>query len=184
MPDPNPNTDSTQQFALSEIDINDIVERPGLTEPVTVDFNGSVIEPQEVNDDIIAGAIRDDDLPDAILKAIMTGMADEQYALLKLRLQKEKEGKDVTRMCTSRGALLKYMSETLLQRQALVGGSGELDLKSPKFRAIIKMFLDIVKDTFDEVKIPIEYRDLFFHALGHNLEGWEHKAEKIVKSIH
>lgn len=75
------------------------------------------------------------------------------------------------------------MSETLIQRQALVGGSSDLDLKGPKFREIIKMFLGIIADTFDEVKIPIEFRDMFFHALARSLDGWESKAEKILKTV-
>jgi hypothetical protein len=75
------------------------------------------------------------------------------------------------------------MSETLIQRQALIGGAGDLDLKGPKFREIIKMFLGVIAETFEGVKIPSEYKDLFFHALGKNLEGWEIRAEKILKTV-
>jgi hypothetical protein len=182
-----PDTDNTSQaLAVSEIDPAEVVERPKAAEqqPVTVDYNDTiVVPPQDVNDDIITITIRDDELPDAILKAIMSGLAEEQSALKNLRLQREKENKDFSKLCISRGTLLKYMSEAVIQRQALVGGSGDLDLKGPKFREIIKMFLQVIKDTFDEVKIPPEYRDLFFHALGHNLLGWEQKAEKIIKTI-
>ena len=166
----------------SEVDPNEIVERPREQQSVTtIDCNDVVS--QEVNDDIITVTIREDELPDSILKAIMLGFAEEASVLHKVRLQKEKENKDVSRLCISRATLLKYMSETVIQRQALVGGSGELDLKSPKFREIIKMFLKVISETFDEIKVPAEYRDMFFHALGQNLEGWETKAEKIIKNI-
>ena len=70
-----------------------------------------------------------------------------------------------------RGTLLKYMSETLLQRQALMGSVGEIDLRGPKFREIFKMLLGIVSETFDEIKAPPEYKELFFHALSKNLDG-------------
>jgi hypothetical protein len=75
------------------------------------------------------------------------------------------------------------MSETLIQKQALSGNMGNFDLRSPKFREVFKMFLTLISDTFDEVKIPSEYREMFFHALSRNLEGWEERADKIVKAM-
>ena len=142
-----------------------------------------MVPPDPANDDIITISIRDDELPDAVLKAVLLGLADEQQALRNLRVKKEKEDKDISHLSLKRGTLLKYMSETLIQRQALVGGTGEIDLKSPKFREVIKMFLQIIADTFDEVKIPSEYRDMFFHALSRKMDGWEMKAEKVLKNI-
>ncbi|MBE3085435.1 MAG: hypothetical protein IMZ64_04385 [Bacteroidetes bacterium] len=170
---------------MSEQDLNGIVQQPVSDNRLdTVDYeNTVVVPPQEVNDDIITITIKDDELPDAVLKAVLMGLAEEQNAIRNVRIQKEKEKKDVTRLSLSRGQLLKYMSETIIQRQALIGGSGDLDLKGPKFREIIKMFLGVIADTFDEVKIPMEFKDMFFHALGKNLEGWESRAEKIMKTV-
>ena len=175
-------------LTLSEVlDANAVVEQPKSGDRQLDNFdyeNTVVVPPQEVNDDIITVTIRDDELPDAVLKAVLLGLAEEQQALKNARVKKEKKGEaDVTRLCLSRGTLLKYMSETLIQRQALIGGAGDLDLKGPKFREIIKMFLGVIADTFEEVKIPAEYKDLFFHALGKNLEGWENRAEKILKTV-
>lgn len=175
-------------LTLSEVlDANDLVEQPKASGDRQLDNfdyeNTVVVPPQEVNDDIITITIRDDELPDAVLKAVLMGLAEEQQAIRTARIQKAKENKDVTRLSLSRGTLLKYMSETLIQRQALIGGAGDLDLKGPKFREIIKMFLGVIADTFEEVKIPSEYKDLFFHALGKNLEGWEARAEKILKTV-
>jgi hypothetical protein len=154
--------------------------------PVSIESTSAdaiMVPPDPANDDIIMISIRDDELPDAVLKAVLLGLADEQMALRNLRVKKEKENKDISHLSLKRGTLLKYMSETLIQRQALVGGTGEIDLKSPKFREVIKMFLQIIADTFDEVKIPSEYRDLFFHALSRKMDGWEMKAEKVLRNI-
>ena len=174
-------------LTISEISSNDVVEQPktsGDRQLDNYDYESTVVVPsQEVNDDIITITIRDDELPDAVLKAVLMGLAEEQQAIRAARIQKAKENKDVTRLSLSRGTLLKYMSETLIQRQALIGGTGDLDLKGPKFREIIKMFLGVIAETFEEVKIPSEYKDLFFHALGKNLEGWENRAEKILKAV-
>jgi len=142
-----------------------------------------VIPPQIVEEDSISITIKDDDLPDAILKAVLLGLSEEQQALKNLRAKKDLENKDTSSISFKRGSLLKYMSETLIQRQALVGGSGDIDLKGPKFREIFKMILTMVSETFEEVKIPPEFRDLFFQALSRNMVGWEVKAEKILKNV-
>lgn len=171
--------------SVSQIDPSSVLEPPKnnqVIDPVNYE-DAVIIPPQEVNDDIISITIKDDELPDAVLKAVLLGLSEEQQALKDLRVKKSKENKDVSRICLQRGTLLKYMSETLIQRQALVGNTGDLDLKSPKFREVIKMFLSTISDTFDEVKIPSEFRDIFFHRLGRNLEGWEVKATKILKTM-
>jgi hypothetical protein len=158
-----------------------IQEAPSV--PAESGSDAVMVPPEPLDNDIITVSIREDELPDAVLKAVLLGLADEQQALRNSRVEREKTGKDISNVSFKRGTLLKYMSETLIQRQALVGGTGEIDLKSPKFREVIKMFLQIIADTFDEVRIPPEYRDLFFQSLSHKMEGWEMKAEKVLKNI-
>jgi hypothetical protein len=143
-----------------------------------------LIPPEEVCDDIITAAIQNDEVPDVVLKGVLLGMAEEQRALRDIRVKKTKENKETSQYSTKRGTLLKYMSDALIQRQALVSTAGELDIKGPKFREIIKLFLTMIRETFEELKIPTEYRDQFFVALGRNLEGWESKVEKILKVMH
>jgi hypothetical protein len=74
------------------------------------------------------------------------------------------------------------MSETLIQRQALIGGSGEIDVRGPKFREVVRLFLEMISDTMNEVNIAPEYKDVFFSALKQKVDGWESKVEKILKS--
>lgn len=143
----------------------------------------SVTPPEELLDDDVCIAIREDEVPDAVLKAVLLGLAEEQSSLRKLRETRSKDDKDTSFISLKRGTLLKYMSETLLQRQVLMGTVGEIDLRGPKFREIFKMLLNTISETFDEIKIPPEYREMFFHALSKNLEGWEERAEKIIKAM-
>jgi len=177
-----PETDLT----LSDLNLDSVIEQSkadNQNQIQTIDYaDNAVVLPQEVNDDIITVTIKDDELPDAVLKAVLLGLAEEQQALKDLRIDKAKENKDITKLAVSRSTILKYISETILQRQALVGGAGDIDLRGPKFQEIIKMFLGIISNTFDQVKIPPEYKSMFFHALQKNLQGWEMKAEKILKT--
>jgi len=138
---------------------------------------------EEASADPICAAVLENDVPDVVLKAVIYGFAEEQASLRNLRQKKATEGKDSSGISIRRGQLLKYMSETLIQKQALMGMTGEIDFRGPKFREVFKMFLETISDTFDEVKIPTEFKEMFFHALSKNLEGWEVKAEKVVKKM-
>lgn len=168
---------------IAQLDVNEIIDKSdSSSSPATLE-EAVVLPAHELDDDIISLTIKEDELPDAVLKAVLLGLSEEQQALRDLRVKKHEEKKDTSHISLKRGTLLKYMSETLIQRQALVGGTSKLDLRSPKFREVIKMFLGIISETFDEIKIPPEYRDLFFQALASNLDGWEIKAEKIINRM-
>lgn len=182
MPDP----------TYKDIDLDDLIKAPDGMDSVVREPEPlaslpanlpdmTVLSPEEQADDQICIAIKDDEVPDTVLKAIVYGFAEEQASLKNLRVKKGKDGKDTSYISLKRGMLLKYMSETLIQKQALMGVTGDLDLRSPKFREVFKMFLETISDTFDEVKIPSEFKEMFFHALTKNLEGWENRAEKAIR---
>jgi len=166
----------------SGIDSSEIVKK-GDSFPA-IEEDSIVVPAEEVKDDVVLLSVREEDDPDVVLKAVLYGLAEEQFSLRSLRKKKELESKDTSHISIKRGTLLKYMSETLIQRQALVGKvNGELDIRGPRFREIFKLFLETISSTFDEVRIPSEYKEMFFHALQKNLEGWENRAEKLVKSM-
>jgi hypothetical protein len=169
---------------VSEIELDDIIREPDNNPAVPVKVSDSaVMESRELTDDDICIAIREDEIPDTVLKAVLYGLAEEQASLKNLRVEKTNEKKDTSFISLKRGTLLKFMSETLIQRQALVGATSDIDLRGPKFREVFKMILGIINSTFDEVKIPPEYKEMFFHALSRNMEGWEERAEKIIKAM-
>ena len=162
---------------------NSLMPQDSLTP--SVQSSDAVIMPaEEMVDDRIIMTMKQEESEDIVLTAVIYGLAEEQSSLKTLRESKGKEGKDTSHISLKRGTILKYMSETLLQKRSLSGASEEIDLRSPQFREIFKMFLETVSDSFDEVKIPSEYKDMFFSALARNLEGWEERAEKIAKSTH
>ncbi len=167
---------------LENLDLDSAIKNP--SQPISANLvEVTVAQPEELADDEICLAIKEDELPDTVLKAVILGLAEEQSSLKTLRQKKQNEGKDSSYISMKRGMLLKYMSETLIQRQSLTGYTGELDLRGPRFREVFKMLLNIISDTFDEIKVPPEYKEMFFHALSRNLEGWEERAEKLVKKM-
>lgn len=172
----------TEKF-LENIDQSRAIEKPEKVAIPASLVEIAVTQPEELVDDEICLAIKEDELPDTVLKAVILGLAEEQLSLKQLRKRKESENKDSSYVSMKRGTLLKYMSETLIQRQTLTGYTGELDLRGPRFREVFKMLLNTISDTFDEVKIPEEYKGMFFHALSKNLEGWEERAEKLIKKM-
>jgi hypothetical protein len=163
--------------------LEDLVRAPvSNQEPLSMQ-DLAVMPPQESAEDSIVAAVRDDDVPDTLLKAVVYGFAEEQASLRAYRMKRERQGVDTSQLSLKRSTILKYMSETVLQKQALAGMTGDLDFRGPKFREVFKMFLETVSDTIDEVKIPAEFKEMFFHALSRNLDGWESKAEKMVKRM-
>lgn len=164
-------------------DYKDIVQAPSIENSLLSTRMDDCKAVEELVDDEICLAIKEDEVPETVLKSVLYGIAEEQASLKSLRKKRDKEGRDTSFISLKRGQLLKYMAETELQRRALTGSTGELDLRGPKFREIFKMFLNLISDTFDEVKIPPEYREMFFHALSRNLEGWEERAEKVIKNM-
>lgn len=169
----------------SNLSLDDVVRGPEpLSSLQSADLSDmAVLPPEETSEDQVCLAVKEDDIPDNVLKAVIFGFAEEQASLRSQRIMKGREGKDTSGYSMKRGMLLKYMSETLIQKQALTGITGDLDFRSPKFREVFKMFLETISDTFDQVKIPTEFKEMFFHSLGKNLEGWESRAEKVVKQI-
>lgn len=167
---------------MNQAEATDIVQKLDAALPAILD--GAIQVPAElVDDDLVVLSVRDEEPPDSVLKAVLWGLAEEQSSLRSLRKKKFTDGKDYSNISMRRGMLLKYMSETLLQKQALQGPSGDFDLKGPKFREIFKMFLESISDSFDQAKIPVEYKEIFFQTLSKNLEGWEDRAENIVKAM-
>lgn len=172
------------QKSQENMDLESVIETPQDPDSISASLvEVTVTQPEELADDEICLAIKEDEVPEAVLKAVILGLAEEQNSLKILRQKKQNEGKDSSFVSLKRGTLLKYMSETLLQRQALTGFTGEMDLRGPRFREIFKMLLNIVSETFDEIKAPVEYKEMFFHALSKNLEGWEERAEKLIKAM-
>lgn len=166
----------------SDIDHSEVIKRAEKLPDINEE--SIVIPAEEHQEDIVLLSVKDDDDPDVVLKAVLYGLAEEQGSLKNLRVRKENERKDTSHISLKRGTLLKYMSETLIQRQALRGHvENDIDIRGPRFREIFKMFLETISDTFDEVKIPTEYKEMFFHALQKKLEGWEDRAEKLVKAM-
>jgi len=138
---------------------------------------------EQIEEDYIYRTVKEDENPDTILKSIMEGFAEEQFALRTYRRQQQQKGKSIIDVSGKRGQILKFMSETIIDRKALTGPTDELNIRGVKFKEVFKLFLDTIANTIEEVKVPSEYRDLFFQRLSKNLEGWEDKAEKIIKAI-
>ena len=167
-----------------DLSLDSVVRGPEPLSSLPADMSDMAVLPaEETSEDQVCLAVKEDDISDNVLKAVIWGFAEEQASLRTQRIKKDREGKDTSTYSMKRGMLLKYMSETVIQKQALTGITGDLDFRSPKFREVFKMFLETISDTFDQVKIPAEFKDMFFHALGKNLEGWESRAEKAVKTI-
>ena len=70
----------TTDLMVSDLNLGDVIEQPANT-PEPIHYEDTVVvPPQDLNDDIITLSIKDDELPDAVLKAVLLGLAEEQMA--------------------------------------------------------------------------------------------------------
>ena len=169
-------------MAELDIDFSEIIDE-GVAEAIHPVGSLEDVDVPTVTDeeDGICKALEEDNTLEDVYKSVLWGFAEEQRALRDYRITKEKSGKDIVMTASKRSQVLKYMVEALRIKTEILSDHGSLDVRGPKFRAVFKMFLDIVSETFDKVGIPAEYKEMFFHALSKNLDGWEERAEKIIK---
>lgn len=167
----------------SDIDLSDIIKVPE-TIAMPEDLPPlSVIVPQVLGEDKISLAIEENETPANVAKTILGGLAEEQASLKELRVKFSSTGRDNGSVSIKRGTILKMMLDAEIQRQHLLNNTKDFDVRSDKFKEVFSMFIDIIGETFDQVKIPKEYKIMFFDTLKENMEGWEDKAEKILKAL-
>lgn len=135
-----------------------------------------------VNNSIL-NSIENNNSADEILRSIMVGFAEEQYSLKDLRTDPKNKDKDTSHISVKRGTLLKYMSETILHRQNLSITADDLNIRGRKFKEVFKLLLDMIKESFNELNMPQEQVDIFFQTFFQKMEGWEEKADKVIKSL-
>jgi len=91
----------------------------------------------------------------------------------------ETKGRAHSRRQTGLRLLINSIVQTLeIQKKV------SLDLKSTKFKEVIKFFLEIVEETFVEVMGPDEnLKNNFFIQLSNKFEGWEERVHVRLENM-
>lgn len=125
------------------------------------------------NQDLVKAA--KDGLGATVMIDLLIQEITEELSHLKFeRRQAVKEGKNVAQHTMGRMKALKDLADLLI-KQKESDRSDELDLKSPRFQAVFRVWMDFFNDAMEQSGIPSEKMDLVFQNMKANMIDWEKK---------
>lgn len=111
-----------------------------------------------------------------IIDRVLLEIAEELAHLKYERRKAVKEGKSTVNHTVSRIASLGRLSDILLKRKE-ASLTERLDLKSPRFQAVFKVWMNFFHDAMEKVEIPDEQIDLVFQQMKADMVDWEKKMD-------
>lgn len=112
------------------------------------------------------------ELLDGMLKETL-----EELAHLKWERRKaSREGKNTANYTVSRIATLKGIAELLLKRKE-ASRAERLDLKSPRFQAVFKVWMDFFYEAMEKSGVEPHVMDLVFNQMKADMVDWEKKMD-------
>lgn len=116
--------------------------------------------------------------PVVLLSTLKAEVAREAAALVYQRTLLEKMGKDITAVSGRRIDALKKIADIEMEMRKI--GFDQIDVHSEKFQKVFKFWIDTIQAVAQDTLEP-ETLDLFFNRLTTEMEGWEEKAEELVR---
>lgn len=144
-----------------------------------------IVDPSEVNEEVRARKryvdsqelVRSsrDGSPTGRMMDLLVQEITEELAHLKYERRKAaKEGKNTANYSVGRMNSLKSLADLLLKRRE-ADRDEKLDLKSPRFQAVFKVWMEFFSDSMDKVGIEPKIVDLVFQQMKADMIDWEKK---------
>jgi hypothetical protein len=144
-----------------------------------------LVDPSEVNEEVRARKryVDSQELVRSACDGSSTGrMMDllvheitEELAHLKYERRKAaKEGKNTANYSVGRMNSLKGLADLLLKRRE-ADRDEELDLRSPRFQAVFKVWMEFFSEAMDKVGVEPKIIDLVFQQMKADMIDWEKK---------
>lgn len=151
--------------------------------PSVAEYNRAIIAQQVAfveNDEVVKAMSRRVDSV-GTLHMLKERIARSAATLEFIRLQQQREGKynrEIPQVVSRQVAALKDIAHIELEIRKL--GAVEVDLTNPKIQAVFKLLIDTFRDVLEGLLDPSEF-DLVWNKLETELEGWEEKADGLVR---
>lgn len=114
----------------------------------------------------------------AILMALKLEVARETASLAYQRLLNERAGKDISQVSSRRIDALKKIADIELEMRKI--GVDQIDVYGEKVQKLFNFWIELIKSAAAET-MSQQQADLFFNRLTSILDGWEEKAEELVR---
>jgi len=117
--------------------------------------------------------------PSELIDEVLKEIAEELAHLKHERAKAAKEGKNTANYNMSRIAALRQIADVLMKRQENARQE-QLDLKSPRFQAVLKAWLEFVYESAQRAHISQAEIDLMFQQMKVDMVDWEKKILDIT----
>lgn len=108
------------------------------------------------------------DLVDEVIKEIAEELSHLKYE----RRKAAKDGKNTANYTISRIASLRQLADVLVKRMENARAE-QLDLKSPRFREVLKLWMEFVYESMIKVEVSEQTIDLVFRQIEADIKDWE-----------
>jgi hypothetical protein len=112
-------------------------------------------------------------VPD-VVDAVLNEIAEELSHLKYERRKATEEGKNTANYTISRIASLRQLADVLQKRQEN-SRAERLDLKSPKFKQILHLWMEFMYDSMSKAELPESTIDVVFKQMEADMSDWEKK---------
>lgn len=116
--------------------------------------------------------------PAELIDEVLNEIAEELAHLKHERSKAAKEGKNTANYNMSRIAALRQIADVLMKRQENTRAE-QLDLKSPRFQAVLKSWMEFVYESAEKAKIPPALIELMFGQMKADMVDWEKRILDI-----
>lgn len=129
---------------------------------------------QAVSNNALVKAVGRGASPGELIDEVLKEISEELAHLKFERAKAAKEGKNTANYNMSRIAALRQIADVLMKRQEN-SRAEQLDLKSPRFQAVLRAWMEFVYESAEKVQIPHALIELMFGQMKADMVDWEKK---------
>lgn len=123
-------------------------------------------------------AINDKHSSVEVVDQLVKEIAEELSHLKYERQRAAKEGKNTTNITVNRIASLRQLADVLLKRMENARAE-QLNLKSPRFREVLKLWMEFVYESMQKTNLADEVIDLVFRQMEADMIDWEKRVSEL-----
>jgi hypothetical protein len=113
-----------------------------------------------------------------LITTVVKEIAEELSNLKYERKRAAREGKNTANYTISRVTALRQLADLLLKRLENARAE-ELDLKSPRFREVLKLWMEFVYESMVKVQVSDQVIDLVFRQIEADMKDWEQRVVNL-----
>lgn len=113
-----------------------------------------------------------------LITTVIKEIAEELSNLKYERKRAAREGKNTANYTISRVTALRQLADLLLKRLENARAE-ELDLKSPRFRQVLKLWMEFVYESMVKVQVSDQVIDLVFRQIEADMKDWEQRVVNV-----